>query len=80
MAQELTYIQKIERDAYLMIKEYGKIDAEKIAVSYAKDWIKEINKLEQYDIEKIKRMEDRKWYWFAVATTISELEEPTKTI
>ena len=64
------FTQEVEKEAYLMINAYGKIEAEKIAVGYANDWIKEINELKHYDSEKIKRMDDRKWYWLTVASTI----------
>lgn len=47
-----SFIQEVEKKAYLMINAYGKIEAEKVAVGYAK------------------RMDDRKWYWLAVASAI----------
>lgn len=65
-----SFIQKVEKEAYLMIKEYGKEEAEKVALSYVNVWVKEINELKHYDSEKIKRMDDRKWYWLTVASAI----------
>lgn len=65
-----SFIQEVEKEAYLMINAYGKIGAEKVAIGYANDWIKEINELKYYDGEKIKRMDDRKWYWLTVASAI----------
>lgn len=65
-----SFIQEVEKEAYLMINAYGKIKAEKVAVGYANDWVKEINALKHYDGEKIKRMDDRKWYWLTVASAI----------
>lgn len=62
--------QEVKKEAYLMINAYGKIEAEKVAVGYASGWIKEINELKHYDGEKIKRMDDRKWYWLTVASAI----------
>jgi hypothetical protein len=63
-------IKRVEKEAYLMINAYGKVEAEKVAIDYANDWIKEINELKHYDGEKIKRMDDRKWYWLTVASAI----------
>lgn len=65
-----SFIHEVEKKAYLMINAYGKIEAEKVAVGYANDWNKEINELKHYDGEKIKRMNDRKWYWLTVASAI----------
>ncbi len=65
-----SFIQEVEKKAYLMINAYGKTKAEKVAVGYANDLNKEINELKHYDGEKIKRMNDRKWYWLTVASTI----------
>ncbi len=65
-----SFTQEVEKKAYLMINAYGKIEAEKVAVGYANDWIKEINELKRIDSEKIKRMDDRKWYWLTVASAI----------
>ena len=65
-----SFIQEVEKKAYLMINAYGKIEAEKVAVGYANDLNKEINELKHYDSEKIKRMDDRKRYWLTVASAI----------
>ena len=65
-----SFIQEVEKEAYIMINAYGKKEAEKVAIGYANDWIKEINELKHYDGEKIKRMDDRKWYWLTVASAI----------
>lgn len=65
-----SFIQEVEKEAYIMINAYGKIEAEKVAIGYAKFWVKEINELKYYDGEKIKRMDDRKWYWLTVASAI----------
>jgi hypothetical protein len=65
-----SFTQEVEKEAYLMINAYGKIEAENVAVGYANGWIKEINELKHYDGEKIKRMDDRKWYWLTVASAI----------
>lgn len=65
-----SFIQEVEKEAYLMIKKYGKAEAEKVAVGYANDWIKEINELKHYNGENIKRMDYRKWYWLTVASAI----------
>ena len=65
-----SFIQEVEKKAYLMINAYGKIEAEKVAVGYANDLNKEINELKHYDSEKIKRMDDRKLYWLTVASAI----------
>lgn len=65
-----SFTQEVEKKAYLMINAYGKIEAEKVARGYANDWNKEINELKHYDGEKIKRMDDRKWYWLTVASAI----------
>lgn len=65
-----SFIQEVEKEAYLMINAYGKVEAEKVAVGYANDWVKEINALKHYDGEKIKRMDDRKWFWLTVASAI----------
>ena len=65
-----SFIQEVEKEAYIMINAYGKIEAEKVAIGYANDWVKEINELKYYDGEKIKRMDDRKWYWLTVASAI----------
>ena len=73
-----SFVQEVEKKAYLMINAYGKIEAEKVAIGYANDWIKVINELKSYDSEKIKRidsekikrMDDRKWYWLTVASAI----------
>lgn len=64
-----SFNQEVEKKAYLMVKKYGK-EAEKIAIGYANDWIEQINELKYYDGEKIKRMDDRKWYWLAVASAV----------
>jgi len=65
-----SFIQEVEKEAYLMMQKYGKAEAEKVAVGYANDWVKEINELPHYNGEKIKRMDDRKWYWLTVASAI----------
>lgn len=65
-----SFIQGVEKEAYLMINAYGKMEAEKVAIAYANEWIKEINELKHYDGEKVKRMDDRKWYWLTVGSTI----------
>lgn len=65
-----SFIQEVEKEAYLMINAYGKIEAEKVAVGYANYLIKEINELKHYDGEKIKRMDDKKWFWLTVASAI----------
>lgn len=65
-----SFIQEVEKEAYLMINAYGKIEAEKVAVGYANYRIKEINELKHYDGEKIKRMDDKKWFWLTVASAI----------
>ena len=65
-----SFIQEVEKEAYLMINAYGKIEAEKVAVGYANYRIKEINELKHYDSEKIKRIDDRKRYWLTVASAI----------
>lgn len=65
-----SFIQEVEKEAYIMINAYGKIEAEKVAIGYANDWVKEINELKYYDGEKIKRMDDRKRYWLTVASAI----------
>lgn len=65
-----SFIQEVEKEAYIMINAYGKIEAEKVAIGYTNDWVKEINELKYYDGEKIKRMDDRKWYWLTVASAI----------
>jgi hypothetical protein len=65
-----SFIQEVEKEAYLMINAYGRAEAEKVAIGYANDWIKEINELKHYDGKKIKRMDDRKWYWLTVASAI----------
>ena len=75
---EKTLIQEVEKEAYLMLNAYGKIEAEKVAIGYANDWIKVINELKYYDSEKIKRIDgekikrrdDRKLYWLTVASAI----------
>lgn len=64
------FIQEVEKEAYLMIQKYGKAKAEKVAVGYANDWVREINELPYYNGEKIKRMDDRKWYWLTVSNAI----------
>jgi hypothetical protein len=65
-----SFIQEVEQQAYLMINAYGRVEAETIAIIIANSWIKEINELKHYDGEKIKRMDDRKWYWLTVASAI----------
>lgn len=65
-----SFTQEVEKEAYLMIKDYGKVEAEKVAIEYANDWVEEINSLEYYDGEKIKRMNNRKMYWLTVANVI----------
>lgn len=53
-----------------MIKKYGKENAEKIAIGYANDWIKNINTLPYYDKDKVSSMDIKKWYWLTVASAI----------
>ena len=65
-----SFTQEVEKEAYLMVNAYGKIEAEKVARGYANDYHKEINELKHYDGEKIKRMDDKKWYWLTVASAI----------
>jgi hypothetical protein len=65
-----SFIQEVEKEAYLMIKKYGKENAEKIAIGYANDWIKNINTLPYYDKDKVSSMDIKKWYWLTVASAI----------
>ena len=65
-----SFIQEVEKEAYLMINAYGKFEAEKVAIGYANDWIKDINELPYYDKEKVSSMSNKKWYWLTVASAI----------
>ena len=65
-----SFTQEVEKKAYLMINAYGRIEAEKVARGYAKDWFKEKNKLKHYDAEKLERMADKMWYWLTVTRAI----------
>jgi hypothetical protein len=64
--------QDIEHEAYAMIQAHGKAEAENIAIRYMNGWIQDINKLPYYDSKKIKRMDDRVWFWASVANVIHE--------
>lgn len=65
-----SFIQEVETEAYLMINAYGKLEAEKVAIGYANDLIKDINELPYYDKEKVSSMSSKKWYWLTVASAI----------
>ena len=65
-----SFIQEVEKEVYLMINAYGKLEAEKVAIGYAKDCIKDINELPYYDKEKVSSMSSKKWYWLTVASAI----------
>ncbi len=45
--------QEVEKEAYGMIQRYGKKCAEEEAILIAESYIKDINKLEYYNAEKI---------------------------
>jgi hypothetical protein len=65
-----SFIQEVEKEAYLMIKKYGKEYAEKTAIGYANDLIKDINALPYYDKDKVSSIDSKKWYWLTVASAI----------
>jgi len=68
-----SFIQEVEKEAYSMINTYGKLEAEKFAIGYANDWIKDINALPFYDKDKVSSMDSKKWYWLTVASAIKNL-------
>lgn len=68
-----SFIQEVEKEAYLMIQKHGKAEAKKVAVLYANECVKEIKELPYYNGEKIKRINDRKMYWLTVASAIENL-------
>lgn len=47
-----SYLQEVEKEAYMMIQKYGKKRAEEEATLNAERYIKDINNLEYYNAEK----------------------------
>ena len=47
-----SYLQEVEKEAYMIIQKYGKKRAEEEAILTAKSYIEDINNLEYYDAEK----------------------------
>jgi len=65
-----SYLQEVEKDAYMMTQKYGKKHAEEEAILNAEGYIEDINNLEYYNAEKIDLWDKRKFFWFEVAMCV----------
>lgn len=61
---------EIERGAADMISKYGKEKAYKNALSCKESYITDIETLQYYDGDKIKRWQDKAWEWHEIAQCI----------
>lgn len=66
-----SYLQEVEKEAYMMIQKYGKKRAEEVATLNAERYIEDINNLKYYNAEKIDLWNKRKFFWFEVAMRIN---------
>ena len=66
-----SYLQEVEKEAYMMIQKYGKKRAEEVATLNAERYIEDINNLDYYNAEKIDLWNKRKFFWFEVAKRIN---------
>ena len=69
-----SYLQEVEKDAYMMTQKYGKKHAEEEAILNAEGYIEDINNLKYYDAEKVDLWDKRKFFWFEVAMCIRNWE------
>lgn len=73
-----SYLQEVEKEAYLMIRKYGKKRAEEEAILTAESYIEDINNLEYYNAEKIALWDKRKFFWLEVAKCVGQLAQNLK--
>jgi hypothetical protein len=64
---------QIEKEAYLMNKKYGKEKAIQEAKNIAESYIKDIEALPYFDVEKIDKWRFKKMFWLSVASKIENL-------
>lgn len=65
-----SYLQDVEKEAYMMIQKYGVKLAEEEAVLIAESYIGYIFNLKYYNAEKIYLWDTRKFYWLEVAKCV----------
>lgn len=65
-----SYLQEVEKEAYMIIQMYGKKRAEEKVTLIAESYIKDINNLKYYNAEKIDLWDKRKFFWFEVAKCV----------
>lgn len=63
---------EIMKEAAIMLAKHGKDDAIDRAIAYANEIHAEIEALKYYDADVISAKEERRNFWFAVASWIKE--------
>lgn len=67
-----SYLQEVEKEAFIMIQKYGKKRAEEEAILIAESYIEDINNLEYYNAEKIDLWDKRKFFWLEVVKCVRD--------